>query len=129
MQPKAATNRTFSSCPPPSHHLNCRHLILLLSTLRPHCILSPPTYGPGSHPSGEERPSSWSLLQLWQTRPHCKGLLRATCPEHPECRCYDDSETCSQGLAVPCRIPDGDSNSACAHDACARVGGQENPWR
>src|SRR5258707_1375185 len=80
---------------PPSKRLTCRCLTPLLLTLRPHCILSPPTYGPGSHPSGEERPSSWSLLQLWQTRPHCKGLLRATRPEHPERRCYDDSETCS----------------------------------
>src|SRR5258707_13697192 len=87
------------------------HLTPLIFTLCPCCILSPPPYGPGLHPSGEERPSSWSLLQLWQTRPHHEGLLRATHPEHPEHRCYDDSETCSQGLAVPHGIPEGDSNS------------------
>src|SRR5258708_35064578 len=115
MQPKAATNWTFSSHPP-SHHLNCCCLIPLLA-LCPRCILSPPTYGPGLHPSSEKRPSSWSLLQLWQTRPHCEGLLRTTCPECLEHRCYDNSETHSQGLAVPCRIPEGDSNSICAHDA------------
>src|SRR5258708_21264253 len=102
--------------PSPSHRLDCHCLIPLLSTLCPHCILSPPTYGPGSHPSGEERPSSWSLLQLWQTRPHCEGLLRTAHPEHLERRCYDDSETHSQGLAVPRGIPEGNSNSVCAHD-------------
>src|SRR5260221_330009 len=115
-QPKAATNQMFSFCPPPSHHLNCHHHILLLSTPRPCCILSPPTHRPGSHRSNEERPSSWSLLQLWQARPHRKGLPRTTHPECPECQCYDDSETCSQGLAVPRRIPEGNSNSICAHD-------------
>src|SRR5260221_9326288 len=71
--------------PSPSHCLDCHCLIPLLLTLCPCCILSPPTYGPGSHPSGEERPSSWSLLQLWQTRPHCEGLPRTTHPECPEC--------------------------------------------
>src|SRR5258707_365898 len=63
------------------HHC---HLTLCLSPCS-YCILSPPTHGPGSHPPDEERPLSWSLLQLWQTRPHCKGLLRTTCSEHPEC--------------------------------------------
>src|SRR5258708_1050401 len=81
--------------PSPSHCLNHHHLIPLLSTLCPHCILSPPTYGPGLHPSSEERPLSWSLLQLWQTRPHREGLPRTTHPEHPEHQCYNDSETCS----------------------------------
>src|SRR5258707_15394373 len=95
MQPKAATNQTFSS----SHRLDCHHLIPLLSTLCPCCILSPPTYGPGLHPSGEKRPLSWSLLQLWQTRPHHEGLPSTTCPECPDCRCYNNSETHSQGLA------------------------------
>src|SRR5258708_7261090 len=56
---------------------------------------TPPTYGPGLHPSGEERPLSWSLLQLWQTRPHHEGLLRTMCPECLERQCYNDSETCS----------------------------------
>src|SRR5258708_31189805 len=79
MQPKAATNQMFSFCPP-SHHLNCCHLILLLLNLRPCFILSPPTHGPGLHPSNEERPSSWSLLQLCQTSPHYQGLLRTTHP-------------------------------------------------
>src|SRR5258708_32609901 len=83
---------TGHSHPALSHCLDRCHIPLLL-TLRPHCILSPPTYGPGLHPSGEERPSSWSLLQLWQTRPHHEGLLRTTCPEHPEHRCYNNSET------------------------------------
>src|SRR5258708_3042337 len=78
--------------------------------------LRPPSYGPGSHPSREERPSSWSLLQLWQTRPHHKGLPRTTCPECPEHRCYNNSKTHSQGLAVPRGIPEGDSNSICAHN-------------
>src|SRR5258708_6964061 len=40
------------------------------------CILSPPAYGPGLHPPDEERPLSWSLLQLWQTRSHHEGLPR-----------------------------------------------------
>src|SRR5260221_8724022 len=35
-----------------------------------------------SHPSDEERSSSWSLLQLWQARPHCEGLLRTTCTQN-----------------------------------------------
>src|SRR5258708_34042749 len=105
--------------PSPSHRLDHCHLILLLLTLCPRCILSPPTYGPGLHPSSEERPSSWSLLQLWQTRPHCEGLPRTMCPECPERQCYDDSETCSQGLAVPHGIPEGNSNSVHAHDASA----------
>src|SRR5258708_7020138 len=117
MHPTSSTNPPFSSCPPPSCHLDCCCLIPLLSTLCPHCILSPPTYGPGLHPSSEERPSSWSLLQLWQTRPHCEGLPRTTCPECLEHQCYDDSETRSRGLAVPCGIPEGDSNSVHAHNA------------
>src|SRR5258705_13063405 len=108
-QPKAATNQMFLFCPPPSHHLDHCHHILLLSTPHPCCILSPPTHGPGLHPSNEERPSSWSLLQLWQARPHHKGLPRTMHPEHPECQCYDDSETHSQGLAVPHGIPEGES--------------------
>src|SRR5260221_13870076 len=66
----------LSSC----HLDHCRCLTLLL-TLCPHCILSPPTRGPGSHPPDEEGPLSWSLLQLWQTRPHCKGLPRTVCSE------------------------------------------------
>src|SRR5258707_14635446 len=115
MQPKAATNQTFSFCPPPSHCLNHCCLILLLN-LHPCHILIPPTHGPGSHPSDEERPLSWSLLQLWQTRPHHKGLLRTMHPECLQCQCYNNSETHSQGLAVPHRIPEGDSNSTCAHD-------------
>src|SRR5258708_28775177 len=119
MQPKAASNRTFSPPPPPSHRLDCHHLIPLLLTLCTHCILSPPTYGPGLHPSGEERPSSWSLLQLWQTRPHHESLLRTTHPERPEHQCYNDSETRSQGLAVPCGIPEGNSNSVHAHNTSA----------
>src|SRR5258708_23177738 len=41
---------------PPSHHLNCCHHILLLSTPCPCHILSCPTHGPGLHPSDEERP-------------------------------------------------------------------------
>src|SRR5258705_13443004 len=94
-QAKAATNHMFSSFPPPSCHLDCCHLIPLLSTLDPHHILSPPTYGPGLHPSGEERPLSWSLLQLWQTRPHREGLPRTMCPECPERQCYNNSKTCS----------------------------------
>src|SRR5258708_40060396 len=114
-QPKAATNQTFSFHPPPSCHLNHHCHILLLLTPHPCHILSPPTHGPGSHPSNEESPSSWSLLQLWEARPHCEGLLRTTCPEHPECQHYDDSETLSQGLAVPCRIPEVDGNSVHAH--------------
>src|SRR6266436_1119200 len=65
--------------------LDHHHCLTLLSTLDPHHILSPPTHGPGSHPPNEEGPSSWSLLQLWQTRPHRKGLLRTTCSECLEC--------------------------------------------
>src|SRR5258708_1724356 len=76
---------------PPTCHLNCCHHILLLLTPCPCHIPSPPTHGPGSHPSDEERPSSWSLLQLWQARPHHEGLLRTMHPECPECRCYNDS--------------------------------------
>src|SRR5258705_394736 len=116
-QPKAATNWTFSFCPPPpSHRLNPPPPLLPLSTLCPCSILSLPTHGPGSHLSDEERPSSWSLLQLWQARPHREGLPRTTHPEHLECQCYKDSETHSQGLAVPCGIPEGNGNSVCAHD-------------
>src|SRR5258708_40287426 len=43
------------------------------------------THGPGLHPPDEEGALSWSLLQLWQTRPHCEGLPRTTCSECPEC--------------------------------------------
>src|SRR5258708_40368299 len=113
---------------PPSPNLNPPHHILLLFTPRPHHILSPPTHGPGSHPSNEERPLSWSLLQLWQARPHHKGLLRTTHPECLECQHYDDSETCSQGRAVPHRIPEGTGHSVCAHDTSSSVGGQVNAW-
>src|SRR5260221_3400954 len=84
--------------------LNCHHCLTLHLTPCSYCILSPPTHGPGSHPPDEERPPSWSLLQLWQTRPHHKGLLRTMHSECLECQCYDDSETHSQGLAVPCGI-------------------------
>src|SRR5258708_38961248 len=87
---------------PSSHHLNCHCcLILFLLTLCLHCILSPTAYGPGSHPPNEERPSSWSLLQLWQTRPHCKGLLKTTHPECLEHQHHNNSKTHSQGLADP----------------------------
>src|SRR5258708_32213411 len=86
----------LSSC-----HLNCCCCLTLHSSPCSYCILSPPTYGPGSHPPNEERPPSWSLLQLWQTRPHHEGLLRTTHSERPEHQCYNDSETYSQGRAVP----------------------------
>src|SRR5260221_6341137 len=76
----------LSSC-----HLD--HCLTLCLSPCSYCILSPPTHGPGSHPPVEERPPSWSLLQLWQTRPHHKGLLRTTCSDHPEHQCYDNSET------------------------------------
>ncbi len=86
----------LSSC-----HLDHHHHLTLHSTTCSYCILSPPTHGPGSHPPDEERPLSWSLLQLWQTRPHHEGLPMTTHSECLEHQCYDDSETCSQGLAVP----------------------------
>src|SRR5258708_27385910 len=75
--------------------------LTLLPTLHPCHILSPPTHGPGLHPPDKDGPLSWSLLQLWQTRPHCEGLLRTTCSECLECQCHDDSKTHSGGLAVP----------------------------
>src|SRR5258708_5610928 len=87
-------SKTHSPKLPPTRHSHSTPLQLspqppplpplLLSTLCPCCILSPPTHGLGSHPPNEERPLSWSLLQLWQTRPHHKGLPGTTCPECPE---------------------------------------------
>src|SRR5258708_2556447 len=68
-----------------SRVVNHSTLCNLVSTLHPCHVLSPPAYGLGLHPPDKERPSSWSLLQLWQTRPHHKGLLRTTHSEHPEC--------------------------------------------
>src|SRR6266436_9872047 len=73
--------------------LDCHHWLTLLLTLCPCHILSPPTHGPGLHSPNEEGPLSWSLLQLWQTRPHHEGLLRTTHSECLEHQCHDDSET------------------------------------
>src|SRR5258708_9366806 len=94
--PKQPPTRCSSSAPS-SHHLDCHHCL----TLHPCHILSPPTHGLGLHSPDEEGPLSWALLQLWQTRPHHEGLLRTTHSECPECQCYNDSKTHSQGLAAP----------------------------
>src|SRR5258707_14365592 len=47
----------------------CHHLILQPKALHSCHTPSPPTHGLGLHSPNEEGPSSWSLLQLWQTRP------------------------------------------------------------